>query len=174
MRGLGESRQWPRIQLRSCLWIFEGNKPLHEMAATRWSEIASSITIGRWVATTSPPPVNRRSTLGTKARPDARSRRVGVLPACGPVEIDPFQSAVSGDGAPPSGADVRGLKHLYGGVSELITPRFILHGGPDRCPGGMQRDSWFLSEPRTPPLRRPRHAHLPLWQLCIRDHEGIS
>ncbi len=24
------------------------------MAATRWSEIASSITIGRWVATTSP------------------------------------------------------------------------------------------------------------------------
>ena len=50
----GRKSTWPRIQLRSCLWIFEGNKPLHEMAATRWSEIASSITIGRWVATTSP------------------------------------------------------------------------------------------------------------------------
>ena len=49
----GRKSEWPRIQLRSCLWIFEGNKPLHEMAATRWSEIASSIPIGRWVATTS-------------------------------------------------------------------------------------------------------------------------
>jgi hypothetical protein len=48
----GRKSEWPRLQLRSCLWIFEGNKPLHEMAATRWSQIASAIPIGRWVATT--------------------------------------------------------------------------------------------------------------------------
>ena len=48
----GRKSEWPRLQLRSCLWIFEGKKPLHKMAATRCNEISFSITIGWWVATT--------------------------------------------------------------------------------------------------------------------------
>ena len=49
----GRKSAWLRIQARSCLWISEGNKHLHEMVTTRRGEMASSFFIGRWVATTS-------------------------------------------------------------------------------------------------------------------------